>query len=108
MEWYERSEDCSASMLKKNWKLVAIRLISCLERLLGKGNSMTSQPLLEWKKSCADLCVPDGQNDLLLVSTLDLLLGILLIHPPSRSLFSRELYMNVRLPIQLLPIITGA
>ena len=37
----------------------------------------------------------DGQNDLLIVSTLDLLHGVLLIHPPSRSLFAREIYMNV-------------
>ncbi|KAL8934763.1 MAG: hypothetical protein Q9211_005060 [Gyalolechia sp. 1 TL-2023] len=54
---------------------VGIRLISCLERLLGKGNN--------------------GQNDLLLVSALDLLRGVLLIHPPSRSLFAREIYMNL-------------
>ncbi|MCJ1398117.1 hypothetical protein MMC11_001314 [Xylographa trunciseda] len=53
---------------------VAIRLIACLERLLGKGSN--------------------GQNDLLIVSTLDLLQGILLMHPPSRSLFAREIYMN--------------
>lgn len=37
----------------------------------------------------------DGQNDLLIVSTLDLLHGILLVHPPSRSLFAREIYLNV-------------
>lgn len=58
---------------------VAIRLISCLERLLGKGSN--------------------GQNDLLLVSTLDLLRGVLLIHPPSRSLFAREIYMNLLLDL---------
>lgn len=40
--------------------------------------------------------VSDGQNDLLIISTLDLLQGILLVHPPSRSLFAREIYMNVR------------
>ena len=55
---------------------VAIRLIACLERLLGKGSN--------------------GQNDLLLVATLDLLQGVLLMHPPSRALFAREIYMNVR------------
>ncbi|KAI9795990.1 MAG: hypothetical protein M1833_006566 [Piccolia ochrophora] len=38
----------------------------------------------------------DGQNDLLILSTLDLIRGILLLHPPSRSLFAREIYMNVR------------
>ncbi|KAI4255238.1 MAG: hypothetical protein LQ352_002682 [Teloschistes flavicans] len=58
---------------------VAIRLISCLERLLGKGSN--------------------GQNDLLLVSTLDLLRGVLLIHPPSRSLFARDIYMNLLLDL---------
>ncbi|CAF9903036.1 MAG: hypothetical protein HETSPECPRED_000095 [Heterodermia speciosa] len=58
---------------------VAIRLIACLERLLGKGSN--------------------GQNDLLIVSTLDLLHGILLIHPPSRSLFAREIYMNLLLDL---------
>ena len=56
---------------------VAMRLVNCLDRLLGKSN--------------------DGQNDLLIVATLDLIQGILLLHPPSRSLFSRELYMNVRI-----------
>lgn len=55
---------------------VAMRLVNCLDRLLGKTN--------------------DGQNDLLIIQTLDLIQGILLLHPPSRSLFSRELYMNVR------------
>ena len=54
---------------------VAIRLIACLERLLGKGSN--------------------GQNDLLLVATLDLLQGVLLMHPPSKALFTREIYMNV-------------
>lgn len=58
---------------------VGIRLISCLERLLGKGSN--------------------GQNDLLLVSALDLLRGVLLIHPPSRSLFAREIYMNLLLDL---------
>jgi hypothetical protein len=54
---------------------VALRLVNCLDRLLGKSN--------------------DGQNDLLIIQTLDLIQGILLLHPSSRSLFSRELYMNV-------------
>ena len=40
---------------------------------------------------------PDGQNDLLIISTLDLIQGTLLLHPPSRSLFAREIYMNVRI-----------
>jgi Cell division control protein 14, SIN component len=57
---------------------VAMRLVSCLERLMGKGSN--------------------GQNDLLIISTLDLLQGVLLLHPPSRELFAREIHMNVRAP----------
>ncbi|KAI9055780.1 hypothetical protein LZ554_000721 [Drepanopeziza brunnea f. sp. 'monogermtubi'] len=53
---------------------VAMRLVNCLDRLLGKSH--------------------DGQNDLLIIQTLDLIQGTLMLHPPSRSLFSRELYMN--------------
>ncbi|KAM3078365.1 hypothetical protein ACMFMG_006248 [Clarireedia jacksonii] len=53
---------------------VAMRLVTCLDRLMGKSN--------------------DGQSDILIIQTLDLIQGILLLHPPSRSLFSRELYMN--------------
>jgi hypothetical protein len=55
---------------------VALRLVNCLDRLLGKTN--------------------DGQNDLLIIQALELIQGILLLHPPSRSIFSIELYMNVR------------
>lgn len=58
---------------------VAIRLIACLERLLSKASN--------------------GQNDLLIVSTLELLQGTLLVHPPSRSLFAREIYMNLLLDL---------
>lgn len=57
---------------------VAHRLLICLDRLLGKSN--------------------DGQNDLLIIQTLDLIQGALLLHPPSRNLFSRELHMNVSSP----------
>ena len=62
-----------------NTSTVAIRLTTTLERLLSKASN--------------------GQNDLLLVSTLDLLQGVLLIHPPSRSLFAREIYMNLLLDL---------
>ncbi len=58
---------------------VAMRLVNCLDRLLGKSH--------------------DGQNDLLIIQTLDLIQGTLLLHPPSRTLFTRELYMNVRIPL---------
>ena len=54
---------------------VTMRLIGCLERLMGKGSN--------------------GQNDLLILSTLDLIHGVLLLHPPSRSLFAQEIHMNV-------------
>lgn len=40
-----------------------------------------------------------SQTDLLILSTLDLLQGILLLHPPSRSLFTREIYMNLLLDL---------
>jgi hypothetical protein len=68
---------------------VAMRLVTCLDRLMGKSN--------------------DGQSDILIIQTLDLIQGILLLHPPSRSLFSRELYMNVCTPtapsfIHLIPL----
>lgn len=54
---------------------VALRLVGTLDRLLAKG--------------------ADGQNDLLILSTLDLIQGVLLLHPPSKSLFEREVNMNV-------------
>ena len=37
----------------------------------------------------------DGQNNLLILSTLDLIQGMLLLHPQSRKLFAREIHMNV-------------
>lgn len=58
---------------------VASRLISTLERLMGMGNP--------------------SQTDLLILSALDILQGILLLHPPSRSLFHREIYMNLLLDL---------
>lgn len=60
---------------------VALRLVNCLDRLLGKSN--------------------DGSNDLAILACLDLIQGTLLLHPPSRTLFSRELYMNVRIRTRL-------
>lgn len=83
--------------------IVAMRLISCLERLLGKGSSKSLAtsiyPQMETRTKPSGQDSDrntDGQNDLLIVSTLDLIQGILLLHPPSRSLFAREIYMNVR------------
>lgn len=56
---------------------IAQRLLDTLDRLLSRGS--------------------DGQNDLLILSTLDLTQGVLLLHPPSKVLFAREKYMNVSL-----------
>lgn len=55
---------------------VGMRLIGTLDRLLAQGS--------------------DGQNDLLILSALDLIQGTMLLHPPSKALFSREQNMNVR------------
>lgn len=54
---------------------VAMRLIGTLDRLAAKSS--------------------DGSMDLLMLSALDLIQGILLLHPPSKALFSREQNMNV-------------
>jgi hypothetical protein len=56
-----------------------MRLVTCLEHLLGRGSN--------------------GTNDLLIISTLDLIQGALLLHPPSRTLFAREIYMNILLDL---------
>ncbi|EAW07516.1 cell division control protein 14 [Aspergillus clavatus NRRL 1] len=61
---------------------VALRLVTCLEHLLGRGTNGTN-----------------GTNDLLILSTLDLIQGVLLLHPPSRTLFVREIYMNLLLDL---------
>ncbi|KIW99470.1 uncharacterized protein Z518_11209 [Rhinocladiella mackenziei CBS 650.93] len=58
---------------------IAMRLVACLERLLGKESN--------------------GTNDLLIIQTLDLIQGVLLLHPPSRALFSQEIYMNLFLDL---------
>lgn len=54
---------------------VALRLVNTLDRLLARGG--------------------DGSNDLLIMSALDLTQGVLLLHPPSKAIFGREMYMNV-------------
>jgi len=41
----------------------------------------------------------DGQYDLLIVNALDLIQGVLLLHPPSKILFSRSMHMNVSTPL---------
>ncbi|KAF1999889.1 cell division control 14, SIN component [Amniculicola lignicola CBS 123094] len=60
------------------WNVVT-RVADCLEKLLG----MTS----------------NGQNDLLILSALSNLQGLLLLHPPSRTIFGREVYMNLLLDL---------
>ncbi|KAI1434328.1 putative cell division control protein [Xylaria sp. CBS 124048] len=58
---------------------VAVRLVNTLDRLLAKGG--------------------DGSNDLLILNALDLMQGVMLLHPPSKALFSREMYMNLLLDL---------
>ncbi|OTB09001.1 hypothetical protein M426DRAFT_130387 [Hypoxylon sp. CI-4A] len=58
---------------------IAMRLVGTLDRLLAKG--------------------ADGSNDLLILSALDLLQGLMLLHPPSKSLFTREIHMNLLLDL---------
>lgn len=58
---------------------VVSRLIATLERLLGMPGS--------------------SDNDIVILSALELLQGMLLLHPPSRSLFSREIYLNILLDL---------
>ncbi|KAJ6780914.1 hypothetical protein PWT90_03990 [Aphanocladium album] len=58
---------------------VGLRLISTLDRLMAKGS--------------------DGQNDLLILSALDLTQGAMLLHPPSKGLFQREQNMNLLLDL---------
>jgi hypothetical protein len=41
----------------------------------------------------------DGQNDLLILSALSNVQGLLLLHPPSRTIFGREIYMNLLLDL---------
>lgn len=65
--------------LSANNASVASRLLSTLETLMGMGN-------------------PDD-TDLLILAALDLLQGILLLHPPSKCLFDRATYMNLLLDL---------
>ncbi|KAH0263391.1 putative cell division control protein, partial [Aureobasidium melanogenum] len=58
---------------------VASRLMACLETLLGMPNAT--------------------QSNAIILSALDILQGILLLHPPSRALFRRESYMDLLLDL---------
>lgn len=66
------------------WNVVS-QLVKTLDRLIAKGN--------------------DGQNDLLIVSALELTRGILLLHPPSKMHFEREQNMNVSFHRSSLPLL---
>jgi hypothetical protein len=46
------------------------------------------------KKTLSLYIRADGQNNLLILSTLDLIQGMLLLHAQSRKLFAREIHMN--------------
>lgn len=58
---------------------VASRLMACLETLLGMPNAT--------------------QSNAIILSALDILQGVLLLHPPSRALFRRESYMDLLLDL---------
>lgn len=62
---------------------IATRLIQTLDKLYAKSD--------------------DGSLDLLMLSALDSLQGVLLLHPSSRNLFSRVQSMNVRSSLSILP-----
>lgn len=70
---------------------VATKLIDCLSRLLGKSSSTGS--LLHFKSADSHSVGP--AVDALIKSTLDNVLGVFLLHPPSRSLFGHENTMTV-------------
>ncbi|KAJ4299548.1 hypothetical protein N0V90_004794 [Kalmusia sp. IMI 367209] len=77
---------------------VATRVADCLERLLGMTSSKGTPPY-ETGWEIADDVLVDGQNDLLILSSLSNLQGLLLLHPPSRTIFGRENYMNLLLDL---------
>ncbi|KAK3685789.1 cell division protein Cdc14 [Podospora appendiculata] len=52
-------------------------------------------PTLDWLVARGG----DGQYDLLVVNALDLIQGVLLLHPPSKVLFSRSMHMNLLLDL---------
>lgn len=41
----------------------------------------------------------DNQNNILILAALDLIQGMILLHPHSRKLFAREIHMNVMLDL---------
>lgn len=75
--------------------IVATRLVDSLERLLGMPSSQYIQ-LIHCRPS---LTSEDALNDTLIQSMLALLQGILLLHPPSRTVFQNDSHMNVLLDL---------
>jgi hypothetical protein len=57
--------------------------------------------MCRYTKKKQKLIVPviDGQNDILILSSLSNIQGLLLLHPPSRIIFGREVYMNLLLDL---------
>lgn len=79
MQWYGHLPHTLNAPNADGVCAVASRLIATLERLLGMPGS--------------------SANDLVILSALELLQGMLLLHPPSRTLFSREIYLNILLDL---------
>jgi len=79
MEWYDMNQASIIMKVVHSYCIVASRLIATLERLLGHPPSQTTNALI--------------------LATLDTLQGLLLLHPPSRTLFNREDYMNLLLDL---------
>ena len=73
-------------------------MADCLDRLLGMGSSkgMKCARTGHGRELTA---TADGQNDILILSSLSNMQGLLLLHPPSRIIFGREVYMNLLLDL---------
>lgn len=95
MEWWVMSINHPETLLIA--AVVAIRVADCLERLLGMSSSK-GRTLRLLLCPTADNVV-DGQNDILILSSLSNLQGLLLLHSPSRIIFGREVYMNLLLDL---------
>ncbi|PSN66060.1 putative cell division control protein [Corynespora cassiicola Philippines] len=79
---------------------VASRVADCLDRLLGMQSSRGIAPTDEsLDPTPVNTIRIGGQNDLLILSALSNLQGLLLLHPPSRRIFGRESRMNLLLDL---------
>lgn len=97
MEWLENSSTIRGEVLTYS---VVTRVADCLNRLLGMGSSkgIFETPCTPYLQAQLTRVV-DGQNDILILSSLSNLQGLLLLHPPSRIIFGREVYMNLLLDL---------